>query len=167
MACPPSLCSINVAPLARRRWANPSFLLFMDRYAHSDLHTSFKNYTDRSIRSAKMVNLLKSFEEKQVILKRRIHGVKISLVYALKCHSLPHSLQILSKCQRISLEDHLTCIFFSFKFHVFLLFIFHFFPWICDTCQFFVADLLLFLTSWFSPHVFEIWWRLHVLFLVL
>lgn len=127
MACSPSLCSINVAPLARRRWANPSFLLFMDRYAHSDLHTSFKNYSDRSIRSAKMVNLLKSFEEKRVILKKRIHGVKISLVYALKCHSLPHSLQILSKCRRISLEDHLTCIFFAFKFHVFLLFLFHFF----------------------------------------
>lgn len=36
------------------------------------------------MRSAKMVNLLKSFEEKRVILKRRIHGVKISLVYALK-----------------------------------------------------------------------------------
>lgn len=32
--------------------------------------------------------LLKSFEEKWVICLRRMYGMKISLVYALKCHSL-------------------------------------------------------------------------------
>lgn len=44
-------CSIDVALPAHRRWADPSFLFFMD--AHSHLHTSFKNRSDRSIRSAK------------------------------------------------------------------------------------------------------------------
>ena len=34
--------------------------------------------------------LLKSFEEKWVICWRRMYGMKISLVYSLKCHSLTH-----------------------------------------------------------------------------
>lgn len=155
MACP-VLCCANVALLAHRRWAGPSFPLFMDRYTWGgDLQTSLKNYSNRPDQQKWCA--IKSFEEKWVICLRRMYGMEVSFVCAFKCCSLTC---IICKWENgiglvwktiLLIPSYILKFLSDFRCCFSLLLIFH---WIYDTCSFSVVDLLLFASfAWFPRHI--------------